>query len=67
MQLLNHKQQAHSFILLIKNMTRDKLTMGKGSIVTVSLCNIQPSKYIRKKYPNMERGHSINNAVVLYY
>ena len=40
--------------------------MGKGAAVTVLYCTIHPYKYIRKKYPNMERGERLRNAVVFH-
>ena len=58
------QQQTHIF-LLAKNMTCNKLTMGKGSIVKVLFCTTHPLEHIKKKYPNMERVHRIENYVVL--
>ena len=48
-------------------MSQDKLTIGKGSIVTVSFHNIQSFEYIRNIYPNMDRGQRIENDVVIHH
>ena len=54
----------HTIFSLAKNRTRNKLTMGKGAVITALCRTIHPSKHTRKKYPNMERGQRIKNAVV---
>ena len=46
-------------------MTRNKLKIGKGAVVTVLCHTIHPSKYTRKKYPNMERVQKLKNVVVI--
>ena len=51
--------------MLAKNMTRNKLTVGKGVVVTVLCHTINPSKHIKKKCPNIERGQRLKNEVII--
>ena len=46
----------HIFYRFTKIMNHDKMVLGKGDGITVSCRTIHPSKQIRKKYPDMERG-----------
>ena len=56
----------HTIALFTKNMTCNKLTMGKVSVVAVLCHSIHPSNHIRKEFPNMNRGKRLKNVVILH-
>ena len=53
-------------ILFAKNMTRNKLDIGKGCFVTLLFLIINPYEQIRDKDPNMDMKQRLKNAVVLH-
>ena len=52
-------------IFACRKMTHNKLTMVKGSDITILCHTVHSSKHIRKKYPNTERGQRLKNSVFL--
>ena len=46
-------------------MTCNNLMMGKGAVVTLLCCTIQPSENLSKKHPNMDREQMFKNSIVL--
>ena len=69
-----NKDQAKGFVqlqaastqcfVLTKNMTREKMTMGKGAAVKVLWHTTHPSKQIRNNYPNKDMGKRLKNAIL---
>jgi hypothetical protein len=46
-------------------MTPQKLTMGKGSVVTCLARLLHPSQLIRDCFPNMNRNKRLDNMIVI--
>ena len=53
-------------IFFAKNMTRNKLDIGKGYFVTLLFLIINPYEQIRDNDPNMDMEQRLKNAVVLH-
>jgi hypothetical protein len=53
------------FFITKKNMTREKKTMGVGAVVSALSRLLHPSAVIREKYVNPQKGHRVENLLVI--
>jgi hypothetical protein len=51
--------------LCAQKMAPQKMTMGKGAVVSVLSSKLHPSEHIRMMWPNPEKNHRVENLVVL--